>query len=148
MLRVCLFAPHFKELTMLFKTIPNPKGKVVGIGIDLLDISRMRRLLNDENMSVLKEIFSANEISRSQVYNDYIKYYAICFALKEAVIKAIGEDELRGFYWRYIDVNVQNGAIETYNIVLDYKLKASISVFYGSYDICNGCVCAVVLACA
>ena len=76
---------------------------ITGLGVDIVEIERMRRAL--ERRPAMKErIFSAGERAYCDVRNKPEIHYAMRFAAKEAVFKALGT----GFSgMRFTDVEVE-----------------------------------------
>lgn len=65
-----------------------PKGQV-GLGVDIVEISRMREILK-RTPSFSKRIFTVEEQSYCNGKADSAIHYATRFAAKEAVVKALG----------------------------------------------------------
>lgn len=59
-----------------------------GIGIDICDISRMRKAISREGFC--RRVFSENEIAYSESNADPAVHYAAAFAAREALSKATG----------------------------------------------------------
>jgi holo-[acyl-carrier protein] synthase len=73
---------------------------IFGIGIDLVEIERVRKLLEKPNLT---RLFSKEEISYAESKGSPATSLAGCFAAKEAVLKALGT----GFFcmgWRDVEV--------------------------------------------
>lgn len=64
-------------------------GPVVGVGIDLVDIDRIRRLLT-RHPRFAQERFTADERAWCDQRRDPAERYAARFAAKEATLKALG----------------------------------------------------------
>ena len=64
---------------------------VKGIGIDMVEIGRVRRILDRESGSAFeRRTFTEAEQAEAKTRPDAASYYAARFAAKEAVFKAIG----------------------------------------------------------
>ena len=61
----------------------------LGIGIDIIDVSRFRRKKYEENRNFYKKIFAKSEISYCLKFKNSAERFAGKFALKEALIKSI-----------------------------------------------------------
>ncbi|GIW47176.1 MAG: holo-[acyl-carrier-protein] synthase [Deltaproteobacteria bacterium] len=72
---------------------------IIGIGIDLVYIPRIKKLLDKWGNTFKKRVFSDNEIAYSEKHLKYENHYAANFAVKEAFFKAIG----RGFRFKDIE---------------------------------------------
>lgn len=64
---------------------------ITGIGIDIEDISRFRKLVFDKNKGFFDKIFTSKEIKYCLSKKDPYPCFAARFCAKEAFIKAIDE---------------------------------------------------------
>jgi len=64
---------------------------IVGIGIDIIEVNRIRKLIDNYMERAYQKIFTEIEKTYCEQYKD-LKYehYAVRFAVKEAFSKAIG----------------------------------------------------------
>ena len=62
--------------------------KILGIGVDIVDNSRIAKSL--KNKLFIKRIFSNSEILIAKMTRDKKNYYAKRFAAKEAFVKSLG----------------------------------------------------------
>ena len=77
-----------------------PEGtNVVGVGIDQIEVSRIRDSLEKHGDHFLKKIFSENEQSYCKDKADPAPCLAARFAAKEAVAKAFGTGFGKEFGW-------------------------------------------------
>ena len=63
---------------------------VVGVGIDLTDVARIRKLLENYSNSFLERTFTSAEIEYCKRSADPALHFAARFAAKEAMVKALG----------------------------------------------------------
>ena len=63
--------------------------KNLGIGIDIIEVSRFRRKKYEENRNFYKKIFVKSEINYCLKFKNSAERFAGKFALKEALIKSI-----------------------------------------------------------
>ena len=83
---------------------------ILGIGIDIVEISRIERILNEYGEIFTHRIFTAGEIAYCERKKCPAIYYAARFAAKEAFLKALGTGLSGGIRWRDIEiVNNTNG---------------------------------------
>jgi holo-[acyl-carrier protein] synthase len=84
---------------------------LVGIGADILQIERLRRSLVRFGRRYLEEVFSEEELARSQVPTNLseVAFYARAFCAKEACAKALGTgiDETVDWY----DISVDQSTL-------------------------------------
>ena len=84
-----------------FPAIP-PGGLLFGVGIDVVEAARIRRLL-ERLPTAYARLFSEQERAYCDDFADPFPRYAARFAAKEAVGKALGIGII-GFVWRDIEV--------------------------------------------
>jgi holo-[acyl-carrier protein] synthase len=78
---------------------PEKSGRVV-VGIDLIEIPRIQRALDDFGERFLCRVYTERERDR---YRSRISELAARFAAKEAISKALGTG-IRGIKWREMEV--------------------------------------------
>ncbi len=78
--------------------------KIFGIGTDIVDISRIKRLIN-KNKIFVKRIFSSTEIKYCESKKNKISSYSKRFAAKEAFSKALGTGISKGISFNEISIN-------------------------------------------
>jgi holo-[acyl-carrier protein] synthase len=61
----------------------------IGVGIDIINVSRFRNMPFEKKSSFYKKIFHDNEINYCLKFKDPYTHFAGKFALKEALIKSI-----------------------------------------------------------
>ena len=77
---------------------------VYGNGIDIIDINRIRSVINKYGNRFKKRCFSISEIERSEKRLNTVESYAKRYAAKEACAKALGTGLARGVFWKDIEV--------------------------------------------
>ena len=77
---------------------------IYGNGIDIIDINRIRRVINKYGHKFKKRCFSISEIERSEKRSNSAESYAKRYAAKEACAKALGTGLARGVFWKDIEV--------------------------------------------
>jgi holo-[acyl-carrier protein] synthase len=78
---------------------------IVGIGIDLVDVARVRRLLDEEHAERARErLFSPRELELAGAGAGAIESLAARFAAKEAAMKALGTGWSGGIGFRDFEV--------------------------------------------
>ncbi len=76
---------------------------ILGLGIDVVEIDRIRYLLNHYGKRFLDRIYTSHEVTFAFRRSDPAPFLAVSFAAKEASSKALGTG-LRGISWREIEV--------------------------------------------
>jgi holo-[acyl-carrier protein] synthase len=78
---------------------------IVGIGIDLVEIERMRRLLDRKGERALERMFTQGERDYAHSHPEPARQLAARAAAKEAGYKALaGNDLARSIGWREMEV--------------------------------------------
>jgi len=93
---------------------------VKGIGVDIIEIDRIKRAIESSKDGFVKKVFTSAEIKYCEQQKNKFQHYAVRFAAKEAVLKAfsLGWDSGN---WQNIEVLTQiNGAPY---IVVKNKMK-------------------------
>ncbi|MGH7530117.1 MAG: holo-ACP synthase [Gemmatimonadales bacterium] len=77
----------------------------VGVGVDLIEVSRARAMLADKGAHVFERLLTVSEAAYCRSRPDPAEHVAVRLAAKEAVYKALqGSDAARGIGWRDIEV--------------------------------------------
>ena len=94
---------------------------ILGIGTDLVNINRIRKVLNRFGDRFEKRVFSELEIERSRRKHDSSSSYAKRWAAKEACSKALGIGLRMGISWKEMHiVNLKSGKPE---LIIEGKAK-------------------------
>lgn len=81
---------------------------IVGLGIDLCDVSRVRRSVERHGERFLRKVLAPAELSYCLARPDVPLCFAGRFAAKEAAVKALGAPE--GLRWHDMEVEPARGA--------------------------------------
>lgn len=77
----------------------------IGVGVDLVEVSRTRTMLEEKGSHVYDRLLTAAEAEYCRSRPDPAEHVAVRLAAKEAVYKALqGSDAARGIGWRDIEV--------------------------------------------
>jgi holo-[acyl-carrier protein] synthase len=86
-------------------------GNIQGIGVDVVDVQRMKDVLEKQGQVFLNKVFSDMEVTYCKTHKRPYIHFAARFAAKEAVAKAMRTGWSGAFHWRDIEVvNDQSGA--------------------------------------
>lgn len=78
---------------------------IVGIGIDLVEVERMRLLLERKGERALRRLFTEGERAYAATHPEPARQLAARAAAKEAAFKALaGNDLARAIGWRELEV--------------------------------------------
>ena len=74
------------------------------IGVDLVDVSRMRQAILRWGEGFLRRVFTPREIAFCESSSSKYERYAARFAAKEAVVKALGTGFRRGVFCTQVEI--------------------------------------------
>jgi holo-[acyl-carrier protein] synthase len=98
---------------------------VLGIGIDIIEIARVKQSIEKYGDRFLEKVFTREEIDYcSSKFNKY-QHYAARFAAKEAVYKALASGWKKGLRWK--DIEIQNDATGMPSVNPSGKLKSFLT---------------------
>lgn len=86
---------------------------IVGMGIDIAEVERIRGAIERHGEVFLRRIFTAREREYCERFKNKYERYAGRFAVKEAAMKALGTGWSRGVRWVDIEVVRQKGGRPT-----------------------------------
>jgi holo-[acyl-carrier protein] synthase len=87
------------------------KGIIQGIGVDVVDVRRLRKTLDDQGAAFKKKVFTDREIEYCSGKKNPHEHFAARFAAKEAVGKAMQTGWQGQFRWKDVEVvNEPSGA--------------------------------------
>ena len=78
--------------------------KIYGIGTDIVNINRVKKILKKKNNVFKRKIFSKNEILYCDSKKKPHSFYAKRFAAKEAMSKALGTGIRKGINFKDIEI--------------------------------------------
>lgn len=82
---------------------------ILGIGVDLVHVPRIRRLLERWQERFLDRVFTPEEVAYARRRRDPAEHLAARFAAKEATLKALGTGLAMGIRWREMEVRRARG---------------------------------------
>src|SRR5437588_8714414 len=83
--------------------------RINGIGVDLVNIPRMRDVIDRWQDRFLRRVFTEQEIAYCRAWRDPVPHFAARFAAKEAGLKALGTGLRLGVRWRELEVRRERG---------------------------------------
>jgi holo-[acyl-carrier protein] synthase len=86
---------------------------IVGLGVDMEEITRVGEAITRHGRHFLERIFTAAEIAYCERHRDSVERYAGRFAAKEATMKALGTGWSKGVRWIDIEVTRPPGSRPT-----------------------------------
>ncbi|HEU5267612.1 MAG TPA: holo-ACP synthase [Jatrophihabitans sp.] len=104
----------------------------VAVGVDMVDVRRLRRLLEDNPLGA-PGIFTPHELAYCATKPDRYPHLAARLAAKEAFLKAFGNGLRRGHHWT--DVEVRNDSLGRPLLRLFGRLAADVAARGGTSDV-------------
>jgi holo-[acyl-carrier protein] synthase len=98
---------------------------ITGIGVDILEISRIQKSIDGLGDSFLEKVFTPEEIRYCRSKHNMAQHFAARFAAKEAVSKALATGWSGGFVWK--DVEVMNDTLGQPHITLYGRMKDALA---------------------
>lgn len=82
---------------------------IVGIGVDLVRVARVRQAIERWHERFLERVFTPDEVAYARGRHDPAEHLAARFAAKEATLKALGTGLSMGVRWREMEVRRERG---------------------------------------
>ena len=117
---------------------------VTGIGVDIIEIERIKKSILKYGEAFLKKIFTDSEIKYCNSKVNLYQHYAVRFAAKEAIYKAFPSDCQHRLNWQSLEI-ITDDSGKPYVIFLKsaialqkrgYKVQISLS-HSDDYAICT-----------
>jgi phosphopantetheine--protein transferase-like protein len=101
------------------------KSRVYGCGIDIEELNRFDKLINENDYSLMSNICSKRELENLNAeYLDQRVRLALSFTFKEAIYKALGKIwATSDISWKDIEFLVESPDFKNYRINLSKKAK-------------------------
>lgn len=81
---------------------------ILGLGVDIVEIDRMRHMLDTTGEKLIRRIFTEGEARYALAHADPSQHFAARAAAKEATYKALAGNHLaRAVGWREIEVSLR-----------------------------------------
>ena len=98
------------------------KTQVAGIGVDIIEIDRIRRAVDRLGERFIRRIYTKSEEAYCRAFRDPVPHLAARFAAKEAAMKALGVGIYSGIPWTHFEI-LNHPSGEPY-LVLHDKARA------------------------
>ena len=108
-----LITVHMSQRFSTREPCANVFSMIVGTGIDIAEVPRIREAIERHGQRFLNRIFTEGEIQYCESKANRVERYAARFAAKEAGMKAIGTGWNHGVRWRDIEVARKPGGRPT-----------------------------------
>lgn len=110
---------------------------IIGIGTDIIEVSRIGKMIEKHGDVFLQRVYTANEIAYCSPRKAAHQHFAGRWAAKEAVLKTLGTGWAKGIQWTDIellnrmggkpDIHLANAAAEVASNLGIREIQISIS---------------------
>ena len=118
---------------------------VLGVGIDIVEIDRIKNALEKWNARFLEKVFTETEINYCNSKANPAQHFAARFAAKEAFYKALPKNKEYSVSWKEIEVISMKDGNPVIRFIDKRKELASINVHLSLSHSLNSAVAVVVL---
>jgi len=94
---------------------------VIGIGIDIIEIERIKKSVEKFGDLFLNKIFTETEKEYSLTKKNQFQHLAARFAAKEAIAKALATGWSKGFRWKDIEIYNEKSGLPQVNLYGELK---------------------------
>lgn len=77
------------------------ENRIIGTGVDITEVSRLRKAVEKWGDSFLLRIFTKGELENAKTRGSLYQHLAGRFAAKEAIFKALGDPKLN---WKEVEI--------------------------------------------
>lgn len=85
--------------------------EIVGLGTQILDCPRVRKLIDKHAERFLYQVFTEGEIAYCRDRTHSTEYYASVWAAKEAVFRSLGTKWRRGMSWLDVEIVCEGSSV-------------------------------------
>ena len=121
---------------------------IYGTGVDIVEIARFERFLEQGNDSLFQRLFTPLEINYCAAKKQSAQHYALRFAAKESFLKALGTGLRDGISWKDMEVandHLGKPELRLYRRALELFREAGLSSCFLSMSHDAGCAVAMVV---
>ena len=105
---------------------------IVGLGVDVVEVSRIEAAIRQHGRRFLDRVFTAREVAYCEKHRNRFERYAARFAAKEAAMKALGTGWAYGVRWVDIEVSRLPGGrptLELHGATRDHSHQLGVRRF-------------------
>lgn len=121
---------------------------IYGTGVDIVEIARFERFLQQGNHALFQRLFTSVEIDYCSEKKHAAQHYALRFAAKESFLKALGTGLREGLSWKDIEVvndPLGKPELRLYRRALEMYNEAGLASCFLSMSHDAGCAVAMVV---
>jgi holo-[acyl-carrier protein] synthase len=121
---------------------------IFGTGVDIVEIARFERFLQQGNDSLFQRLFTVLEIEYCAAKKQSAQHYALRFAAKESFLKALGTGLRDGLSWKDMEVvndHLGKPELRLYRRAEEMFREAGLNACFLSLSHDAGCAIAMVV---
>lgn len=121
---------------------------IFGTGVDIVEIARFERFLQQGNDALFQRLFTPLEIEYCAGKRQSAQHYALRFAAKESFMKALGTGLRDGLCWKDMEVvndHLGKPELRLYRRALEMFREAGLGACFLSLSHDAGCAIAMVV---
>lgn len=115
------------------------KKKIAGIGIDIIQVKRMREAIERRGEAFLRKVFTPKEIQYCECGRYKYHRYSGIFAGKEGCFKALGLGLIRDMRWKDIEILKSSDSSQ-----FTIKLKGATKILFDTLELKS---CSISISC-
>jgi holo-[acyl-carrier protein] synthase len=122
---------------------------VVGIGTEIIECLRIRRMIEDHGEMFLARVYTESEIRFCQARRSAAEHFAARWAAKEAVLKCLGSAGGKGTAWTDIETesdDAGNGCVTIRGGLRELMTKRGVKEILLSMSFCRAYATATAIA--
>lgn len=123
--------------------------EIVGLGSQILECVRVRKLIDRHGEAFLREVYTEQETRACQNRRQATEHFTALWAAKEAVFRSLGTTWRRGMFWTDIEVICENGGsprVEVHGATRERKESLGAGSFLLTIAHCRAFATATCLA--
>ncbi|MBN1638346.1 MAG: holo-ACP synthase [Ignavibacteriales bacterium] len=115
---------------------------IYGIGIDIIEIERIKQSIEQYGDRFLNKIFTKVEIEYSKNKSNMYQHLAARFAAKEAIAKAISTGLNKSFSWQEVEIYNEPSGLPQVKLlgklkeIVGYEKELKITMSHSDHYVC------------
>ncbi len=82
---------------------------IIGVGTDIIECSRIGQMIERHGEQFIARVYTPHEIEYCSSRKHAMQHYSAHWAAKEAILKALGSEWVRGIRWKDIEIRITAG---------------------------------------
>lgn len=82
---------------------------ILGVGTDIIEVLRIAQMIERHGEQFVSRVYTSHEIDYCSSRNHATQHFAAHWVAKEAILKALGSEWVRGIRWKDIEIRIAAG---------------------------------------